>query len=299
MTDVAGKTVLVTGGASGIGLGMARAFARRAARIAVADIDRDRARAALVELSASTEAISIELDVTSRLLWEKAASQIRDSFGPLHILCNNAGVGGGPGLIDEYDFGTWLWTHDVNLHSMVHGLQVFLPEMKASDQRCHIVNTASMVALVPTPNSIAYLSSKAAVVALTEGLRHELRGHDIGVSLLCPGMSATRIVETSGKLRPGAQGIPNEKMAAMQTLLAGGMNPDAIGEKVVRSIEADDFYIFSHADWAPLFEAHAREIAEAFGESADPSHRDDLSSLLTTLQGPDSDTQKPSGKRPQ
>ena len=287
MTDIGGKTALVTGGASGIGLGIARAFARRGARVVVADVDGDRARAAVEQLSAPAGAVNVQLDVTSRAMWKEAAARIRETLGPVHILCNNAGVGGGPGLIDDYDFETWLWTHDVNLNSVVHGLQVFLPEMKAGGERCHVINTASMVALVPTPNSIAYLSSKAAVVALSAGLRHELREHDVGVSLLCPGMTATRIVETSGKLRPGfKETVTDEKMKAMQALLANGMNPDAVGEKVARSVEADEFYIFTHAEWGPLFEMHVREIIGSFGESADPSHRDDLSALLATLQAP-------------
>lgn len=290
MTDLAGKTALVTGGASGIGLGMARAFASRGARVVIADVDEDRARAAVEQLSAPAGATTVQLDATCRAMWEEAAAWIRKTLGPVHILCNNAGVGGGPGLIEDYNFDTWLWTHDVNLNSVVHGLQIFLPEMKAGGERCHVINTASMVALVPTPNSIAYLSSKAAVVALSAGLRHELREHNVGVSLLCPGMTATRIVETSGKLRPGTEGaVYDEKMKAMQALLGRGMNPDAVGEKVARSVEADEFYIFTHAEWAPLFEMHVREILGAFGESADPSHQDDLSALLATLQVPSAD----------
>lgn len=288
MTDIAGKTALVTGGASGIGLAMAHAFARRGARVAIADVDLDRATAAAEDLGGEADAIAIALDVTKRDQWHDARDRIAGSIGPVHILCNNAGVGGGPGLIDDYSFDTWLWTHDVNLNSMVHGLQTFLPEMKASGTRCHIVNTASMVSMVPTPNSIAYLSSKAGVVALTAGLRFELKDHDIGVSLLCPGMTATRIVETSGKLRPGSgETIGSEKMLAMQALLATGMNPAAIGEKVARSVEQDEYYIFTHADWGPLFDAHAQEIAAAFGESADPAHRDDMSTLMATLQKAD------------
>lgn len=283
MTGVAGQVALVTGGASGIGLGIVRALTKRGARVAIADIDIDRARAAAGEVGA----IAVALDVTKPGMWAEVADAVRTQLGDVRILCNNAGVGGGPGLIEDYDLDVWRWTYEVNVHSLIYSMHAFLPAMKASGERCHIVNTASMVALVPTPNSIAYVSSKFGTLGVTFGLRSELRDHDIGVSLLCPGMSATRIVETSGRLRPGDGAVTAEKMIAMQAVLAGGMSPDAVGEKVARSIEADEFYIFTHPEWGPLYEAHARDVLSGFGESADPGHRDDLDTLLATLNKED------------
>jgi NAD(P)-dependent dehydrogenase (short-subunit alcohol dehydrogenase family) len=281
MTDVSGKVALVTGGASGIGLGMTRALARRGARVAICDIDGERARHAVADLGDATDAIAVPLDVSDRESWQAAAETITARLGPVRILCNNAGVGGGPGTIDIYDVEAWRWTYEVNVHSILYAMRTFLPEMKRSGEACHVVNTASMAGLVPTPHSIAYMSSKFAAMGVSFGLRNEFRGTRIGVSVLCPGMSATRIMETSDTLRPGASApLPNADIANVKKIIATGMDPDLVGEKAIQAVEKDEFYIFSHPEWKPLVEAQFGDVLGGFGASAQPGYADDLSAFL-------------------
>ncbi|MBN9566882.1 MAG: SDR family oxidoreductase [Alphaproteobacteria bacterium] len=283
MKQVRGETALVTGGASGIGLGIARALAKAGARVAICDIDLPRAEAAAAELSASgADTMAIALDVTKEDDWQQAAEKVRAHFGDVTILCNNAGVGGGSGLAETYDPSVWDWVFAVNVDSILYSLRTFLPAMKAINRPAYIVNTASMSGLVATPNSIAYVSSKFAAMGFSLALRNELSGSPIGVSVLCPGMTATRIVETTQFLRPGEaeKGIGEKTASAMNTILSTGMKPDNVGQAVLDAILADRFYIFTHPEWKPLVAAQAQEVLNGFGESAQPGHQDDLAGLM-------------------
>lgn len=279
MTDINGKIAFVSGGASGIGLAMVQAFAKRGARVAIADIDFDLARrqAALIDGAAA-----IELDVTSEDSWRMAAETTRRALGPVSILCNNAGVGGGSGKLEEYDPEIWRWVYSVNVHALLYSARTFVPDMKASGTRCHIVNTASMVALVPTPNSIAYVASKFATLGISFGMRNEFEGFDIGVSVLCPGMTATRIVQTTGRLRPDNRNnaLTDERMKTMHDILQTGMRPESVGEMVARAVEGDEFYILPSPEWKPMVEGHFSDILSGFREPAQPGHSDDLTSFL-------------------
>jgi short-subunit dehydrogenase len=139
------------------------------------------------------------------------------------------------------------------------------------------------VAIVPPPISTAYVSSKFATLGIAVGLRNELADTKVGVSVLCPGMAATDIVATTAKLRPGAaeQGRAAQTAQNMSGVLAGGMSPGPIGERVVRAIEADEFFIITHPEWKQMAEAQFADVLAAFGESADPTYRgDDIASLL-------------------
>lgn len=279
MTDITDKTVFISGAASGIGLAMARAFAKRGAKVAIADIDFDLARREAANLDG---AAAVELDVTREDSWRSAAEMARRALGPVSILCNNAGVGGGSGKLEEYDPEIWRWAYEVNVHALLYSARTFVPDMKASGTRCHIVNTASMVALVPTPNSIAYVSSKFATLGISFGMRNELEDFDIGVSVLCPGMTATRIVQTTGNLRPDGQNnsVSDDRMKMMHAILQTGMRPESVGEMVARAVEADEFYILPSPEWKPMAEGHFADMLSGFRESAEPGHADDLTSFL-------------------
>ncbi len=283
MQDLNGKTAFISGGGSGIGLAAARALAAEGARLILADIDQGRAEAAAREIAAlGADALPLQLDVAEEGEWAKARAAA-DAFGEVRILFSNAGVGGGAGRFEVYDPEVWRWNYAVNAHAHLYACRTFLGEMKASGEPAHLVITASMVGIVPPPISIAYISSKFATMGIALGLRNELRDTGVGVSVLCPGMSATRIVRTTRELRPGAQeqGAAAETSAAMDQVLAGGMSPDAIGRRLVKAIRADEFYIFTHPEWRRLAEAQVAEMLAAFGESADPGYAgDDIDSLL-------------------
>ena len=272
MTSVTGKIALVTGGASGIGLGLARALAGRGAQVVLADIDGERAAAQAAPIGAR----AVQLDVTDGAAWGRVAAEI----GPVQILCGNAGVGGGPGAIDGYDVEAWHWIFGVNVDAHLHAMRAFLPAMKASGEGCHVLLTASMAGLVPTPHSIAYVASKFGAVGLAFGLRSELKGSNVGVSLLCPGIVATRIIETSTALRPNERAGIGTTMADVQSMLAAGMDPDRVGAMAVDAIAADRFYVFPHPEWKDLFAAQSADILAGVGESAQPGYADDLSGFL-------------------
>jgi len=283
MKDLKDKTAFVTGGASGIGLATAQALAKRGARLILADIVADKAEAAAAELRAGgADAIGLSLNVADEADWARAG-EAAARFGDVRILVSNAGVGGGSGTFETYDPEVWRWVYAVNAHAHLYACRTFLGAMKASGESCHLALTSSMVAIVPPPISVAYISSKFATLGIAMALRNELADTSVGVSVLCPGMSATNIVATTANLRPGAaeQGEAARTAQNMSGVLAGGMAPGPVGERVAHAIEAGAFFIFTHPEWRAMAEAQFAEILAAFGASADPSYAgDDIAGLV-------------------
>lgn len=288
MMDVSGKLAFITGGASGLGFATASALAAKGAAVILADIDADRAAKAAETLrDQGAKALGIQLDVTNEQSWVSAGEQAR-AFGAVQILCSNAGVGGGSGPFEEYDTEVWRWNYAVNAHAHLYACRTFLADMKASEQPGHLVITSSMVAIVPPPISVAYISSKYATLGIAMALRNELTDTGVGISVLMPGMSATRIVETTRDLRPaqGETGAAAETSQAMQGVLAGGMSPARIGERVVRAIENGDYWIFTHPEWKTLAERVTADMLASFEESADPAYQgDDIDGLIAANGG--------------
>jgi len=283
MKDLKDKTAFITGGASGIGLETARALAKRGARPILADIEGARAEAAAAELRAEgADAVGLQLNVAEEADWARAGEEAA-RFGDVRILFSNAGVGGGSGKFETYDTDVWRWAYAVNAHAHLYACRTFLGAMKAAAEPAHLAITASMVAIVPPPISVAYISSKFATLGIAMALRNELADTQVGISVLCPGMSATNIVATTAKLRPGAgeQGAAAQTAQNMSGVLAGGMAPGPIGERVARAIESGEFFIFTHPEWKAMTEAGFAEILAAFGESADPGYQgDDIAGLV-------------------
>ena len=283
MKDLKGKTAFITGGASGIGLETARALARRGARPILADIETARAEAAAAELRVEgADAIGLGLNVAEEAEWARAGDAAA-RFGDVRILVSNAGVGGGAGKFESYETNVWRWAYAVNAHAHLYACRTFLGAMKDAGEPAHLAITASMVAIVPPPISVAYISSKFATLGIAMALRNELADTQVGISVLCPGMSATNIVATTAKLRPGAgeQGQAAQTAQNMSGVLAGGMSPAAIGERLVGAIEADEFFVFTHPEWKGMAEAGFAEMLAAFGPSADPAYGgDDIASLI-------------------
>jgi NAD(P)-dependent dehydrogenase (short-subunit alcohol dehydrogenase family) len=257
MRDVEGKVAFVTGGASGVGLGLALAFASAGMKVAIADVREDHLEQAVARLGPDVHAI--RLDVTDREAFARAADDVERVFGRVHVLCNNAGVNLFNDLA-EATYQDWDWVLGVNLGGVVNGIVTFVPRIKAHGEGGHVVNTASMASFVAGPGAGIYTAAKFGVRGLSEALRFSLLPHRIGVSVVCPGLVKSRIFE-SERIRPPEYATdstpPDERiMAALPQIHEAGMTPEEIGEKVLRGIRRNDFYIFPH----PEFRDELREI---------------------------------------
>jgi NAD(P)-dependent dehydrogenase (short-subunit alcohol dehydrogenase family) len=259
MKTLEGKVAVVTGAASGIGLGMTEAFASRGMKVMMADVEADVLTREADRLTRMNLEVAPQLtDVSSYAAVEALADAAERRFGKVHVLCNNAGVsggGGGPRPIWAQGEKDWDWVMGVNFWGVVNGLRAFTPRMVAHGEEGHIVNTSSILGLTTGPGSI-YGVSKHAVARLTEGLYWDLKNAEtkIGVTLLCPGMIATNII-TSARNRPAelvdAASQPTaaarEAVAAMDARFkSDGMAPREVGEKVVQALLDEQFYLLTH-----------------------------------------------------
>jgi NAD(P)-dependent dehydrogenase (short-subunit alcohol dehydrogenase family) len=274
----AGQAAFVTGAASGIGLGMARALVGAGAKVALADIDADRLAAAARELTeAGGTVVAVPLDVTDPDQWTAAADRAEEALGPISILCNNAGINGGK-EIDKTSLEVWRWVYRINIEAQFIGVSTFLPRFKARGGRCHIVNTASMAGIVPMQRVGAYSSAKFASFGFSMVLRDELKGTDIGVSVLCPGTVATRIAVNSGEREAALVGeaANSATIEGNFALTSQGADPDRVGDQVLEAMQQRQFLILTHSDWEPLVLAVHNEIQQAFAE-CDDRHGPDVS----------------------
>lgn len=254
------RIVVVTGAASGIGLGMTEAFASRGMKVAMADVEEDALEREAARLSrANFEVAPFVVNVASFEAVDALADRVEAWFGNFHVVCNNAGVsgGGGPRPIWAQSQNDWDWVMGVNFWGVVNGVRAFVPRIVAHGEEGHVVNTSSILGLTTGAGSI-YGVSKHAVARLTEGLYHDLKnaGANVGVTLLCPGMIATNII-TSARNRPDAltdaSDQPDEtRLAAIAAMDArfkeGGMAPREVGEKVAQAILDNQFYLLTHAE---------------------------------------------------
>ena len=187
------------------------------------------------------------------------------------MVCNNAGVGaGGPqGTVPAND---WRWVVDVNLHGVVHGMEIFAPLIISHGEGGHFVNTASMAGLISPPGMEPYCASKYAVVAMSEGWAAQLAGQGIGVSILCPGFVKTRIHE-SRRNRTGAYGVDEREPsfdASLSSPVLSGISTEPVAARVVEAVKADEFYIFTHPEMRGAVEERFQRIMAAF-DAADAS----------------------------
>jgi NAD(P)-dependent dehydrogenase (short-subunit alcohol dehydrogenase family) len=170
MDQFSGKTAFVTGGASGIGFALGKAFAELGMKVMLADIEKDALISAQAEFrSFGGNVRGVVCDVADPGSVERAAQETFESFGNVHILCNNAGVAAAGG-IDTISLESGRWVFDVNVMGVIHGTRTFLPHMRAHGEGGHIVNTASMAGLQSQMGLSPYSASKYAVVSISEGL---------------------------------------------------------------------------------------------------------------------------------
>ena len=277
MKDLAGKIAFVTGAASGIGLGIATALAQAGVKVMLSDIE-EAALASAVEGLKRTNAdvASVRADASLKAELQAAAEETRARYGNVHILINNAGVGG-LGPYGAWSDAGWNWTLGVNLMAVVWGIEIFAP-MIENQGGGHIVSTASIAGLISS-SSIPYNVSKYGVVALSEGLRNELGPRGIGVSVLCPGFIRTNIADSRRNLPERfaglARGSPldDARRDKLAERISRGIDPLYVGELVREGIENDWPYIFTDCEFEPMIEARFTEIKRGFDRIRDRNTR--------------------------
>ena len=242
MKNFASKTVFITGGGSGVGLGIAKAFAKAGSKVVIGDIQEDRLADAEQQLRELTESIlSLTVDTTDIASLQTAADTIEATFGPVSVLCNNAGIGGG-GLVLGTPEEKWRRVIEVNVWGPLNGIRVFLPGMLASNDAGHIVNTASFSGIHGHHSQSAYGTSKFAAVGLSEFLRNDLADSKVSVSVLCPHVVDTPIFYPD--LKPEDKSAIVERRKTMPWLDKIAVSPDTVGEQVLAGIRNDELYIF-------------------------------------------------------
>jgi len=272
MKSLEGKTAFVTGAASGIGLGIATALAQAGVKVMLCDIEKDaldKAVAGLRETNADVAGVLADVSLKDNL--QRAADETIARFGKVHILVNNAGVGGG-GDYGTWNDAGWNWVLGVNLLSVVWGIEIFGPLIEKHGEGGQIVSTASIAGMVALTNP-SYDVTKFGVVALSEDLRPKLAARGIGVSVLCPGVIRTNIV-SSGRNIPDrfagqiqtvpTEGPGTEILKAVTEAISKGIDPLYVGELVREAIEGDWPHIFTDLQFEPHIDARFATIKQGF-----------------------------------
>ena len=254
MDNFTGRCAVITGGASGIGLGLAQHAAALGMKIILADIE-EKALHSAAQTMPGTEVVPVVCDVSDPKQVAELLAKSIDSFGTVELLFNNAGVSGG-GAVATTSLQDWQWVLGVNLMGVIYMLNAFVPAMIKQSEG-HIVNTASIAGLATAPYMNPYNVSKHGVVTLSEGLFSELRNDNsnIGVSVLCPSYVQTNIHRAErnrpedlslGKSKEERMEMEESEMAIYDTLFREAMGPAAVAELVFDAIRSRQFYILTH-----------------------------------------------------
>jgi NAD(P)-dependent dehydrogenase (short-subunit alcohol dehydrogenase family) len=274
MQTLTDQVAVVTGGASGIGLGLAHAFAAEGCRVVIADIEDAALQKAATSLPEGT--LTVRTDVSKLADVEALAAAALERFGQVDILCNNAGISTF-NTLENQTLDDWRWVLDVDLWGVIYGIHTFLPIMKRQGTPAHIVSTSSAAGLFSgVPYIGPYAVAKVGVVSVSETLRIELAmaGSPIGVSVLCPGMTNTSVMEAE-RNRPTEMGTESRTEDAENMRLyirsgftgPDGKEPDEVAAMVVDAIRNDRFWVISHADLRPTIATRFAEILDAIPDA--------------------------------
>lgn len=284
MMDFIGKGAIVTGGASGIGLGIARCLARAGARVAIADASSHYLDEAVADArNEGLDLLPFLLDVTDRAAFARVADAVEAGIGPIGIVILSAGVGT-LAPIGDAGYADWDWMLRINLDGTMNGVRTFVSRLRRHGQGGYIVATASLGGLGVASTGGIYSASKFPVVAAMQCLREELAGDGIGVSVLCPGPVATNIYR-SHKSRTDGDGsspyFPSEEEAeATREMLSKGLSPDLVGEIVLAGMHANQLHIITH-NAAPLI-AERRDALLASCTAHHPTRADRATQVQST-----------------
>jgi NAD(P)-dependent dehydrogenase (short-subunit alcohol dehydrogenase family) len=244
--------------------------------IVLTDINEENLKKASLELEATgVSVLSVVLDVAEEDQWEVVAEQAIARFGKVHMLVNNAGVGGDSTSIENQNKKGWQWVLDVNLMGVVYGAKAMVPLISEHGEGGWIVNVASMAGMGGVPYGGAYSATKAAVVALSEGWAGELESKDINVSVLCPAFVQTRIYN-SERNRPDqyksdtkAKVDENSFFNRAKEMVESGIDVSIVGKRVVEALNDGEFYILTHPNYREVVQMRSSEIDAAFKKASE------------------------------
>jgi NAD(P)-dependent dehydrogenase (short-subunit alcohol dehydrogenase family) len=271
MRDFEGKTAVITGGASGMGLAFAECFAREGMNVVMADIEEKALKAAAAQVEAvGATVLPVITDVGDEAAMDHLGEATREAFGSAHVVCLNAGVSAPTVPMDELSAKDWKWTLDVNLFGVIHGIRVFLPELKAQDEGSLVV-TASVAGLTSFPWLAPYNASKHAVVSIAESLYAELAnvGSKVNVHCLCPGMVATNIGDSernrpkelqNKESKPIAPGGDGDLSEFAEGFLKIAKQPPEVAELVLGAVVEERFWIETDEYYRDAIKARHRAI---------------------------------------
>jgi len=277
MKDFKGKVAVITGAASGIGYGLAERCAQEGMKVVLAGINENTLKKAEKDIKKTgATTLVVKTDVSKPGDVEALAKKTLDTFGAVHLLFNNAGVGAGLSVWGS-TLADWQWTLGVNLWGVIYGVHFFVPIMLKQNTECHIVNTASASGLLTIGGNSPYIVTKHGVVALSETLYRELAmmgNKNVGVSVLCPGFIRTRVMDCERNRPKELQNKPGEGMDMSNPAVQGymqymtqaienGMPPQQVADIVFSAIKEKKFYILPNAELAkPAIQTRMEDILQ-------------------------------------
>ena len=273
MKEFQGKVAVVTGAASGIGRALAERCAKEEMKVVLADIEEQALMQASRDLAAQgAQVLAVPTDVSQAGEVETLARKAFETYSAVHLLFNNAGVGAGKSAW-ESSLADWEWVLGVNLWGVIHGIHFFVPRMLEQRSEGHIVNTASMAGLTYGPGQSIYKVSKHGVVSLSETLYYELalRGASLKVSVLCPGLVSTNILDAQrnrpARLQDASVEEPLSPQAEavvqrFQQAVREAMPPGQVADIVFEAIREERFYILTHPTWKGAIQIRMEDILQ-------------------------------------
>jgi len=267
MNKLEGKTAVVTGAASGMGLAMARRFAVGGMNVVLADINESKLNDAVDGIrTTGGRALGVVTDVSLEADNIKLLDAAVDTYGTADVVCLNAGVQGSIGRSWALSKDDYSWTLGILLDGVIHGVRTFVPEMVERDEG-HVVLTASIAGHISSPFGAPYNVAKHGVATLAETLFHELRveGSNVGVTCLCPGFVNTNIVNDTASRPAGSVGSAiddrgDQMLELTQRVLSAGLDPEVVGQQVFDAVVNNQFWLFTDDNWDAPIMARANEV---------------------------------------
>ncbi len=305
MKDVKDKVAFITGGASGIGLGIAKACARQGMKVIIVDMRQKALDEAMAYFKAKKlPAYAINLNVTNREAYARAAAEAEKVFGKIHVLVSNAGVGSG-GSATKTTYKDWDYTIGVNIGGTINSVVTMLPYILKHGEGGHVAATSSTLGLAAAADNIPYCTTKFAITGMMEALATELQDKNVGVSVVFPGPTMSDLGTSSSENRPAnlrtgddiwpprpKEGSPNAAMMDPDIF----MGPNEAGERVVRGIKNNDLFIHTHSEFREGFIARHDAIIRAIPNEPRNEKRWEVMKNFGTIYYNDIyDKQKPVG----